>query len=65
MDERPGRTVALQYGINVTGVLGILLEAKSKELILAVKPIMDCLINEVNFRVSNQLYTVILKYAGE
>lgn len=25
MDERPGRTVASQYGINVTGVLGILL----------------------------------------
>ena len=65
MDERPGRTIALHYGINVSGVLGLLLEAKRKGLISAVKPVMDQLINEVEFRVSSQLYTVILQSAGE
>ena len=65
MDERPGRTIALHYGINVSGVLGLLLEAKRKGLISAVKPVMDRLINEVEFRVSSQLYTVILQSAGE
>jgi len=56
MDERPGRTIALHYGINVSGVLGLLLEAKRKGLISAVKPVMDQLINEVEFRVSSQLH---------
>lgn len=65
MDERPGRTVANQYGIHVTGVLGILLEAKSRGLILVVKPLMDRLINEVEFRVSASLYSLVLKSAGE
>jgi uncharacterized protein len=65
MDERPGRTIALHYGINVSGVLGLLLEAKRKGLISAVKPVMDQLINEVEFRVSSQLYTIILQSAGE
>lgn len=65
MDERPGRTIALHYGINVSGVLGVLLEAKRKGLISAVKPVMEQLINEVEFRVSSQLYTIILQSAGE
>jgi hypothetical protein len=65
MDERLGRSVALQYGINLTGLLGILLEAKGKGLIQSVKPLMDRLINEVEFRVSSQLYSTILQSAGE
>lgn len=51
--------------INVSWVLGLLLEAKRKGLISAVKPVMDRLINEVEFRVSSQLYTIILQSAGE
>ncbi|NER22203.1 MAG: DUF3368 domain-containing protein [Symploca sp. SIO1B1] len=65
MDERSGRNIALSYGINVSGVLGVLLEAKRKGLISAVKPLMDQLINDVEFRVSSQLYTIILQSAGE
>ncbi|NER53148.1 MAG: DUF3368 domain-containing protein [Symploca sp. SIO1A3] len=65
MDERFGRTIALHYGINVSGVLGVLLEAKRKGLISEVKPLMDQLINDVEFRVSSQLYTMILLSAGE
>jgi len=65
MDEKPGRTIALQYGINVIGVLGVLLEAKRKGLIPAVKPLVDRLIKEVEFRVSSQLYATLLQAAGE
>ncbi|MGK7905318.1 MAG: DUF3368 domain-containing protein [Hormoscilla sp.] len=65
MDERRGRAVAISYGLNVTGLLGILLQAKRNGIILAVKPLMDRLIEEADFRVSSQLYANILQLAGE
>ncbi|MEB3336286.1 MAG: DUF3368 domain-containing protein, partial [Leptolyngbyaceae bacterium] len=65
MDERRGRMVATSYGLNVTGLLGILLQAKRKGLILAVKPLMDQVIRQADFRVSSQLYAVVLRSAGE
>jgi hypothetical protein len=65
MDERPGRTMARQYGLPVIGILGVLVEAKDKGLIRGVKPLMDRLVNEVGFRVSRQLYETILQRAGE
>jgi hypothetical protein len=65
MDERRGRTLAISYGLNVTGLLGVLLQAKRQGLIPAIKPSMDQLITEQDFRVSNQLYTTILKTANE
>lgn len=64
MDERRG-TVATNYGINVTGILGVILQAKRNGLIVAVKPVIDQLINQVDFRVSSQLYAAILQAAGE
>lgn len=39
IDESPGRAIARQYGINITGVLGVLLEAKRRGLIVPVKPL--------------------------
>ena len=65
MDERRGRAVAISYGLNVTGLLGVLLQAKRNGIILAVKPLMDRLIEEADFRVSSQLYANILQLAGE
>lgn len=65
MDERRGRAVATSYGLNVTGLLGILLQAKRNGLISDVKPVMDQLIEQVDFRVSSQLYAAILQSAGE
>ena len=49
MDERRGRAVATSYGLNVTGLLGVLLQAKRMSLIPAVKPVMDQLIKQVDF----------------
>ena len=65
MDERRGRAVAMSYGLQVTGLLGILLQAKRNRLIPAVKPLMEQLIEQADFRVSNQLYATILEFAGE
>ncbi|KKD35005.1 MAG: DUF3368 domain-containing protein [Limnoraphis robusta] len=65
LDEKPGRIIALQYGLKIIGVLGVLLEAKQKNLIRTVKPLIDELIDRANFRVNAQLYTNILGIAGE
>ena len=65
MDERRGRAVAMSYGLQVTGLLGVLLQAKRNRLIPAVKPLMERLIEQADFRVSNQLYATILEFAGE
>jgi uncharacterized protein len=65
MDERRGRVVATSYGLQITGLLGVLLQAKRKMLIPSVKMLMDELIEKADFRVSNQLYTIILQSAGE
>ena len=65
MDERRGRIVATSYGLQITGLLGVLLQAKQKMLIPAVRTLMDQLIEQSDFRVSNQLYTTIIQSAGE
>lgn len=44
IDERRGRAEADRLGIKITGLLGILVEAKQKNLIVAVKPLMNALI---------------------
>lgn len=65
IDERLGRQAASDLGVKITGVLGILLLAKRQKLIVAVKPIMDDLTAQANFRISSQLYTDVLNAAGE
>jgi len=65
MDERRGRVVATSYGLHVTGLLGVLVQAKQNNLIGNVKPLLDQLIEQADFRVSDQLYTTILQIAGE
>lgn len=65
MDERRGRAVAMSYGVNVTGLLGVLLQAKRNGLLSAVKPVIDQLMEQIDFRISSQLYVEILQTAGE
>ncbi|MEM1292980.1 MAG: DUF3368 domain-containing protein [Cyanobacteria bacterium P01_H01_bin.162] len=65
IDERLGRREAARLGISMTGVLGILLIAKRRGLIAAVRPVMDELITVAKFRVSRQLYTEVLTAANE
>jgi hypothetical protein len=65
IDERRGRAEADRLGIKITGLLGILVEAKRKNLVVAVKPLMDALIASSEFRVSSALYDQILDIVNE
>lgn len=65
IDQRLGRQAAKDLGLKITGVLGILLLAKRQKLITAVKPIMNDLVIQANFRMSSQLYADVLNAAGE
>ncbi len=65
IDEIRGRKLAESEGIQYTGVLGVLLSAKSKGLIHAISPILDKLRLDANFRMSQKLYDFVLKQAGE
>jgi len=65
IDERRGRAEANRLGLRITGLLGILIEAKQRNLIVAVKPLMDALIATSEFRVSLTLYTQILAMVDE
>lgn len=65
IDERLGRREATRLGLSITGVLGVLLIAKRRGLIPSVQPVMDALIAEAGFRVSQQLYADVVSAAGE
>ncbi|NEO52671.1 MAG: DUF3368 domain-containing protein [Okeania sp. SIO3B5] len=65
LDERKGRAVAERLNLPYTGVLGILIEAKSQKLIPEVKPLLDMLIHQAGFWVAESLYDQVLKIAGE
>lgn len=65
IDEKKGRKIAQEYGIIITGLLGILIEAKKEGLINDVKPILDRLIFETGFRISPKLYQDILEKVNE
>ena len=65
IDERMGRTAASKFGLNFTGLLGVLVEAKSKRLIESVKPLLDDLKTKAGFWISQPLYNKILHAAGE
>jgi uncharacterized protein len=65
MDERRGRDIAAHFGLRVIGLLGVLIEAKQRGNIPAVKPILDDLRTKAGFWVSQQLYVRVLQAAGE
>ena len=65
IDERRGRAKADRLGVRITVLLGILVEAKQKNLIVAVKPLIDELIAKSEFRVSSALYSQILNVVDE
>lgn len=65
IDDYAGRIAASRLGLNLTGILGVLLVAKHRELIPDVKSVMDDLITQAGFRISNQLYADVLQAAGE
>lgn len=65
IDERRGRLVAAKLSLRYTGILGILVEAKSQGLITEVKPLLDALVNEAGFWVAEPLYNSVLQLVNE
>ena len=65
IDEHKGREEAEKLGLRITGVIGVLLRAKSEKYIDQVKPILDQLQLEANFRIHPSLYQRVLEIAGE
>jgi predicted nucleic acid-binding protein len=64
IDEKKGRRIAAYNKINVVGTLGILLLAKQKNLIKAVKPLLNRL--QLSYiRISEELYLKALALAKE
>jgi uncharacterized protein len=65
IDERLGRNVAASCGLKLRGLLGILINARQQGLIPVLKPILDRLIDQAGFRVSQSLYDRTLQEVGE
>lgn len=65
IDEQLGRRIAVNEGLNITGLVGVLLEAKNKGFVSKIKPIVDTLVIQARFRISSQLYAEIFRLAGE
>jgi hypothetical protein len=65
MDEALGRAIAARFGLRFIGLLGCLVKAKNKELVSAVRPIVDDLIEKASFWIGRPLYERVLQAAGE
>ena len=64
LDEKKGRRRAKEIGLTVEGILGVLLEAKQKGLIVAIKPLLIQLRGN-GMRMSDSLINRVLQKAGE
>lgn len=64
MDEPFGRAHARAHGLAVTGLVGVLLEAKRAEFIPDVRTLLERLENS-DFRLSKEVILNVLQQAGE
>ena len=64
LDDLAARRLALGLHLPIVGTLGLLLAAKRKSLLDAIKPCIDQLLSH-HFRVSTDLYSRVLRDAGE
>jgi predicted nucleic acid-binding protein len=65
MDERKGTAAARHLGLATVGVIGVLLEAKRKNLIQNVMPCVNRLVDELKFFVSPALRQKLAVLANE
>lgn len=65
IDERQGRRVALEHGLRVTGLLGVLAEGKHRGLIPSCRPIIDELIDRAGFWIGDDLRNRYLRSLKE
>jgi uncharacterized protein len=65
MDDQEGRAVAQREGLRVVGLLGVLVDAKRAGHLGLVRPVLEKLNAETNFRLTPTLQALALKAAGE
>lgn len=65
IDEKLGRILAVEYGLDIIGLIGVIELAKKRGYITSVKLLIDELISFANFRISKELYERVLKIADE
>ncbi|MGD8244908.1 MAG: DUF3368 domain-containing protein [Anaerolineae bacterium] len=65
MDEREGRHAAQRMGLQVVGVVGVLLEARARGAIGTVRPQLDGLRQKAGFYLSETVYRRALVLPGE
>ncbi|MGH7137585.1 MAG: DUF3368 domain-containing protein [Pirellulales bacterium] len=64
LDDRPARRLAQALGLSIIGTLGVLLAAKQRNLLPAVRPSLAALL-QFDFRIAPALYDQVLRDAGE
>ncbi len=64
LDDATARRIAENEGCRVLGLLGLLIHAKERGLVPAVRPILDRIIS-VGFYIDDALYRTVLRASGE
>lgn len=64
-DLDAGEIAALALGLHVTGLLGVLIEGKQRQLVPALKPILDALAADARFWIAPRLRELVLRRVGE
>ncbi|MEO6668114.1 MAG: DUF3368 domain-containing protein [Ferruginibacter sp.] len=64
IDDLKGRKFAQQLGLAIIGTIGVIVDAKLVGLIPSIRPIL-AKIKSTNFRITEQLESLILRSAGE
>lgn len=65
IDERRGRRAAAGFGLSVIGTGGVLVAAKRIGLVDQVRPILDTLRTDHDFRLGALIYDALVREAGE
>jgi predicted nucleic acid-binding protein len=65
IDEKRGRRIALDRGLEVTGLLGVLAEAKARGLVQRCQPVLDDMIRLAGFWIGDDLRNRYLRGLNE
>jgi len=65
MDELTGRRVAAREGVPIIGLMGVLIEAKNDGLVASIRPLIEKLETEADFRLSVEFKQSTLRRAHE
>jgi predicted nucleic acid-binding protein len=65
IDEKLGREIALREGLNITGLVGLLLESKQLGHLRSIRDVLHRLETEAGFRLAPAVKTRAIQLAGE